>query len=150
VESVIVHKDALKMIKKIAKARYEKDEKEVIGFLIGHFHEDSIEIKDIVIPEQRATTTYVEVEEEVSLVNALIQSDKKGTNEFCVGFFHSHLGYGAFLSATDIETQRYWQKVNPRNIAVVYDPVNEEAKAFRIDEENDSFKEIEIPIKIKK
>ena len=138
------------MIKKIAKARYEKDEKEVIGFLIGHFHEDSIEIKDIVIPEQRATTTYVEVEEEVSLVNALIQSDKKGTNEFCVGFFHSHLGYGAFLSATDIETQRYWQKVNPRNIAVVYDPVNEEAKAFRIDEENDSFKEIEIPIKIKK
>ncbi len=150
VETVIVHKGALKKIKKISKARYEKEEKEVIGFLIGYFHEDSIEVKDIVIPEQKATSTYVEVEEEVSLVNALIKSNKKGTNKvWCVGYFHSHPGYRAFLSATDIETQIIWQRVNPRNIALVYDPVNEEAKAFRIDEEGDSFKEIELSIKIR-
>lgn len=147
-KSVIVHKGALKKIKKIAKARYEKDEKEVIGFLIGHFHEESIEIKDIVIPEQSATTTYVEVEEEVSLVNALIKSNKKGTNEFCVGWFHSHPGFKCFLSATDIETQENWQKVNPRNVALVYDPVHDEVKAFRIKIEEDSFKEVDIPIKI--
>ena len=139
-------KEAFKKIRKIAKSRYEKEEKEVIGFLIGYFHEETIEITDIIIPEQTANRTYVEVEEEVSLVNALIKSNKKGTNEVSVGWFHSHPGFKCFLSATDIETQMYWQRVNPRNIALVYDPVHTEVKAFRIVKEENSFREITIPI----
>lgn len=144
----MLDKGALKKIKKISKNVYEKEEKEVIGFLIGHFHEDTIEIKDIVIPEQSATTTYVEVEEEVSLVNALIKSTKSGSNEVCCGWFHSHPGFHCFLSATDIETQENWQKVNARNIALVYDPIHDEVKAFRIKRKEDSFKEVVIPVKI--
>ncbi|NVM54111.1 MAG: Mov34/MPN/PAD-1 family protein [Candidatus Helarchaeota archaeon] len=147
-EVIIVHKSAFKKIKKVAKAKFEKEEKEVIGFLIGHFHDESIEIKDIIIPEQTADRTFVEVEEEVSLVNALIKSNRIGTNEVCCGWIHSHPGFKCFLSATDIETQMYWQRVNPRNIALVYDPVHVEFKAFRIKKEEDSFQEIDIPIKI--
>lgn len=147
-EHVFLHQIAFRKVQKVAKAKYEKEDKEVIGFLIGHFHDELIEITDIVIPEQTANRTFVEVQEEVSLVNALIQSNKKGTNEICCGWFHSHPGFKCFLSATDIETQNYWQKVNPRNIAVVYDPLHKEVKAFRIKEEDDAYKEVDIPVKL--
>ncbi|NVM31494.1 MAG: Mov34/MPN/PAD-1 family protein [Candidatus Helarchaeota archaeon] len=147
-ETVILRKDALKKIRQFSKTKYENEEKEVIGFLIGFFREEEIEITDIIIPEQTGDRTYVEVEEEVSLVNALIKSNKKGTNEVCVGYFHSHPGYRAFLSAIDIETQVYWQKVNPRNIALVYDPIHSEVKAFRVEEVEDAFREITVSIKI--
>ncbi len=148
VEKIILHKLAFKKIKKIAKLMFEKEEKEVIGFLIGHFKDEFIEITDVIIPEQSANRTSVQVEEEISLVNALIKSNKKGTNEVSVGWFHSHPGFRCFLSAIDIETQIYWQRVNPRNVALVYDPLNKEIKAFRIKKEKDSVQEIPIPLKI--
>ena len=137
-EEIILKKLAFKKIKKIAKRKFDREDKEVIGFLIGYFHENSIEIKDIIVPDQTASKISVKVEEEVSLVNALIKSNKKGMYEICVGWFHSHPpGYGCFLSATDIETQMYWQRVNPRNIALVYDPLHREIKVFRTKKEND-------------
>ncbi len=60
----------------------------------------------------------------------------------------SHIFLTQVVSATDIETQENWQKVNPRNIALVYDPVHDEVKAFRIKREEDTFKEVDIPVKI--
>jgi len=148
-EEIILKKLAFKKIKKIAKRKFDREDKEVIGFLIGYFHENSIEIKDIIVPDQTASKISVKVEEEVSLVNALIKSNKKGMYEICVGWFHSHPpGYGCFLSATDIETQMYWQRVNPRNIALVYDPLHREIKVFRTKKENDLLGEINIPVRI--
>lgn len=147
-ESIILHKNAFEKIKSISKSIFEKEKKEVIGFLIGYLHESSIEIIDVVFPEQTANRTYVEVEEEVSLVNALIKAEKQGTNEICLGWYHSHPGFRCFLSATDIETQIHWQKVNPRNIALVYDPVHSEIKAFRIEIQNDAFKQIDVSLKV--
>ena len=147
-ESIILHKNAFEKIKSISKSIFEKEKKEVIGFLIGYLHETSLEIKDVIFPEQTANRTYVEVEEEVSLVNALIKGEKQGTNEICLGWYHSHPGFRCFLSATDIETQINWQKVNPRNIALVYDPVHSEIKAFRIEIRDDAFKQIDISLKV--
>lgn len=147
-ESIILHKSAFEKIRSISKSIFEKEKKEVIGFLIGYLHENSIEIKDVVFPEQTANRTYVEVEEEVSLVNALIKAEKQGTNEICLGWYHSHPGFRCFLSAIDIETQINWQKVNPRNIALVYDPLHSEMKAFRIEVQNDAFKQIDISLKV--
>ncbi len=147
-ETVILKKSAFKKIKKIAKTKFEKEDKEVIGFLIGYFDDEIIQVNDIIIPEQSASKIYVEVKEEVSLVDALIQSNRKGTNEVAVGWFHSHPGFSCFLSATDIETQENWQRVNSRNIALVYDPKTIEVKAFRIKKEEETFKEVDIPIKV--
>lgn len=147
-ELIILHKVAFEKIKSTSKSIFEKERKEVIGFLIGYFRQNSIEIKDIIIPAQTGDRTSVEVKEEISLVNALIKADRNGTNEICLGWFHSHPGFRCFLSATDIETQTHWQKVNPRNIALVYDPLHSEIKAFRIEEKDDSFKQIDISIKI--
>ena len=148
-DKVTLNKSTFKKIKKVAKAHYSRDEKEVIGFLIGYFHDKLIEITDIIIPEQTANRTFVKVEEEVTLVNALIKSQKKGIKTVCVGWWHSHPGFRCFLSATDIETQDYWQRVNPRNIALVYDPLNRELKAFRIEKEEDTFRELVIDVEIK-
>lgn len=147
-ELIILHKVAFEKIKNTSKSIFAKEQKEVIGFLIGHFQQNSIEIKDVIIPEQTGDSTHVEVEEEISLVNALLKADRNGTNEICLGWFHSHPGFRCFLSATDIETQIHWQKVNPRNIALVYDPLHSEVKAFRIKEEEGSFKQIDVSIKI--
>ena len=147
-EIIILKKRAFNKIKKIAKSKFKEGEKEAIGFLIGHFYEESVEITDIIVPDQSAERTYVEVKEEISLVNALINSTIKGTSEISVGWFHSHPGFRCFLSATDIETQDYWQRVNPRNVALVYDPLHSEVKAFRIKKEEDTFQQIDFPIKI--
>ncbi|MHA1129882.1 MAG: hypothetical protein ACTSQI_08855 [Candidatus Helarchaeota archaeon] len=148
-ETVVLNKGVFKKIKKIAQTHFNREKKEVIGFLIGFFHKYFIEIIDIIIPEQSANRTSVKVEEEVSLVNELIKSQKMGIKTVCVGWWHSHPGFRCFLSATDIETQDYWQRVNPRNVALVYDPVNSELKAFRIKKEEDTFQENVIPIEIK-
>jgi proteasome lid subunit RPN8/RPN11 len=48
-----------------------------------------------------------------------------------VGWYHSHLGYGCFLSETDVDTQgRMFGE--PEHCAVVVDPVQKEMAAFRM------------------
>lgn len=41
-----------------------------------------------------------------------------------VGWYHSHPGFGVFLSGTDLETQRYYFK-QIWQIAIVYDPIKD-------------------------
>ena len=41
----------------------------------------------------------------------------------CVGWYHSHPGFGPWLSGTDVETQKSQEMLNPRAVAVVVDPV---------------------------
>jgi len=40
-----------------------------------------------------------------------------------VGWYHSHPGFGCWLSGTDIATQSTIEKLDSRNIAVVVDPI---------------------------
>lgn len=46
-----------------------------------------------------------------------------GRDEICVGWYHSHPGWGCWLSHTDIETQKSQEMLNPKAVAVVVDPV---------------------------
>jgi len=46
-----------------------------------------------------------------------------GRDQICVGWYHSHPGFGPWLSGTDVETQRSQEMLNPRAFAVVVDPV---------------------------
>ncbi|PWI49551.1 hypothetical protein CEE45_00025 [Candidatus Heimdallarchaeota archaeon B3_Heim] len=49
--------------------------------------------------------------------------DQLSGPEFCVGWWHSHPGYGLFLSQTDITTHVYsFQLVQPLSVALVVDP----------------------------
>ena len=47
-----------------------------------------------------------------------------GITEDSVGWFHSHPGYGCWLSGTDQKTHESYEKLDKRCIAIVVDPVN--------------------------
>jgi proteasome lid subunit RPN8/RPN11 len=43
--------------------------------------------------------------------------------EMVVGWYHSHPGFGCWLSGVDINTQQSFEALNARAVAVVVDPV---------------------------
>merc|ERR1719420_1558352 len=46
-----------------------------------------------------------------------------GRQEMVVGWYHSHPGFGCWLSGVDINTQQSFEALNPRAVAVVLDPI---------------------------
>jgi 26S proteasome regulatory subunit N11 len=40
-----------------------------------------------------------------------------------VGWYHSHPGFGCWLSGVDINTQQSFEALNTRAVAVVVDPI---------------------------
>lgn len=46
-----------------------------------------------------------------------------GRPEMVVGWYHSHPGFGCWLSGVDMATQTSFEQLNPRAVAVVIDPV---------------------------
>ena len=46
-----------------------------------------------------------------------------GRNEIVVGWYHSHPGFGCWLSSTDINTQKTFEQQVERTVAVVVDPI---------------------------
>lgn len=46
-----------------------------------------------------------------------------GRPEMVVGWYHSHPGFGCWLSGVDIETQRSFEALGKRVVAVVIDPI---------------------------
>mmetsp|Transcript_61234 Transcript_61234/g.133006 ORF Transcript_61234/g.133006 Transcript_61234/m.133006 type:complete len:216 (-) Transcript_61234:42-689(-) len=53
------------------------------------------------------------------MLNMLKQT---GRPEMVVGWYHSHPGFGCWLSGVDINTQQSFEALNPRAVAVVVDP----------------------------
>ena len=46
-----------------------------------------------------------------------------GRPEMVVGWYHSHPGFGCWLSGTDMNTQQSFEALNPRAVALVVDPI---------------------------
>ena len=46
-----------------------------------------------------------------------------GRPEMVVGWYHSHPGFGCWLSGVDINTQQSFEALNQRAVAVVVDPI---------------------------
>jgi len=46
-----------------------------------------------------------------------------GRPEMVVGWYHSHPGFGCWMSGVDINTQQSFEALNQRAVAVVIDPV---------------------------
>lgn len=40
-----------------------------------------------------------------------------------VGWYHSHPGFGCWLSSVDVNTQQSFEALHPRSVAVVVDPI---------------------------
>ncbi|MEM1574931.1 MAG: Mov34/MPN/PAD-1 family protein [Nitrososphaerota archaeon] len=107
---------------KILKHSLTNLEREVIGLLIGKMQGQVLEIWDAVTGEQYGKQGFVELNEEIQAqIAEKLQKEKKGLT--IVGWYHSHPGLGVFLSGTDISTQKIYQKLYPKAVALVIDPL---------------------------
>ncbi len=94
---------------------------EVAGVLIGRLVGDVVEISDSDTGPQIGTTGHVKLARSVApLIAEKIQ--RQGRSEYIVGWYHSHPGFGCFLSSIDVDTQMGLQKMFSQCVALVVDP----------------------------
>lgn len=97
---------------------------EVMGLMLGQFVDDyTINCVDVFAMPQSGTTVSVESVDHVFQTKMLDMLKQTGRPEMVVGWYHSHPGFGCWLSSTDINTQSSFEALNSRAVAVVIDPI---------------------------
>ncbi|MHA1996206.1 MAG: Mov34/MPN/PAD-1 family protein [Candidatus Hodarchaeales archaeon] len=114
VVSVSINHELLKQITEHSKKAFPR---EAIGLLDGKMEKPG----EIVIGK----IFFVTVGEEYSVTFSDEDFKVFEDTEFCVGWWHSHPGFGLFLSETDINTHILsFQITQPHSVALVVDPTN--------------------------
>lgn len=72
---------------------------------------------------QSGTGVSVEAVDPVFQTKMLEMLKQTGRPEMVVGWYHSHPGFGCWMSGVDINTQQSFEALNQRAVAVVIDPV---------------------------
>lgn len=72
---------------------------------------------------QSGTGVSVEAVDPVFQAKMLEMLKQTGRPEMVVGWYHSHPGFGCWLSSVDINTQQSFETLNGRAVAVVVDPI---------------------------
>jgi len=97
---------------------------EVMGLMLGQFVDDyTITCVDVFAMPQHGTGVSVEAVDPVFQTNMLDMLKQTGRSEMVVGWYHSHPGFGCWLSGVDMNTQTSFEQLNQRAVAVVIDPV---------------------------
>lgn len=97
---------------------------EVMGLMLGEFVDDyTVRVVDVFAMPQSGTGVSVEAVDPVFQTNMLDMLKVTGRPEMVVGWYHSHPGFGCWLSGVDINTQQSFEALNPRAVAVVVDPI---------------------------
>ncbi len=95
---------------------------EVAGLMIGKVTSDAVEVWDTVTGLQQSSPAYVKLEESVMALVAEVLMENR-PDLYIVGWYHSHPGLNVFMSPIDVETQKVYQTMFPKAIALVIDPV---------------------------
>ena len=98
---------------------------EIMGLMTGYVSGNSIIVTDAFRLPVEGTETRVnaQAEAEEYMVNYLTASREGGIRqENAVGWYHSHPGYGCWLSGIDVQTQLTNQTFSDPFVAVVIDP----------------------------
>lgn len=97
---------------------------EVMGLMLGQFVDDyTITCVDVFAMPQHGTGVSVEAVDPVFQTNMLDMLKQTGRPEMVVGWYHSHPGFGVWMSGVDMHTQKSFEQLNPRAVAVVIDTV---------------------------
>jgi len=97
---------------------------EVMGLILGEFVDDyTVRVTDVFAMPQSGTGVSVEAVDPVFQTKMLDMLKQTGRPEMVVGWYHSHPGFGCWLSGVDINTQQSFEALNPRAVAVVIDPI---------------------------
>lgn len=135
---VYIDKNTLNHIDELSK----NSDREIFGYLIG-------------LISKWKKNIYIVIKEQIYIKNT-VRSNKFNTSQIegtagkyeqefqklkhsmgkenlrVVGWWHSHINLGCFLSLTDIHTQEYFFP-EPYQVALVVDPIREEVKFFTLD-----------------
>ncbi|KAL1657540.1 JAB1/Mov34/MPN/PAD-1 ubiquitin protease-domain-containing protein [Schizophyllum commune] len=97
---------------------------EVMGLMLGEFIDDyTVQVIDVFAMPQSGTTVTVESVDHVFQQKMVDMLKQTGRPEMVVGWYHSHPGFGCWLSNVDINTQQSFESLNSRSVAVVIDPI---------------------------
>lgn len=115
---------------------------EVMGFMLGDVSSWRgglySTVRDVVTTDLESSQSKVRFDRE-ALPKLFRGLDGSGFDYIIVGWYHSHPGHTCFLSRTDLDTQRAMFD-QPYHTAFVIDPLNEEAKAFKLS--GDGYEEV--------
>merc|ERR1719503_455579 len=121
--SETVHISSLALLKMLKHGRAGVP-MEVMGLMLGQFVDDyTINCVDVFAMPQSGTSVSVEAVDPVFQTKMLDMLKQTGRPEMVVGWYHSHPGFGCWLSGVDINTQQSFEALNARLVAVVIDPV---------------------------
>merc|ERR1719191_1135883 len=97
---------------------------EVMGLMLGEFIDDyTVRVVDVFAMPQSGNSVSVEAVDPVFQTRMLDMLKQTGRPEMVVGWYHSHPGFGCWLSGTDVNTQQSFEQLNQRAVAVVVDPI---------------------------
>lgn len=120
-EHYIIH--PLPLLKMIVHAR-KGIPFEVMGLMLGEKLNDyCITLVDVFAMPQTASNITVESFDPEFQADMMELLPKTGRPEMSIGWYHSHPGFGCWLSSTDVATQADFEKLDKRALAVVIDPI---------------------------
>lgn len=121
--SETVHISSLALLKMLRHGRAGVP-MEVMGLMLGKFVNDyTVHVTDVFAMPQSGTGVSVEAVDEVFQTKMMDMLQQTGRDQMVVGWYHSHPGFGCWLSSVDISTQQAFERLNPRAVAVVVDPI---------------------------
>ncbi|WVR04832.1 COP9 signalosome complex subunit 5 [Kwoniella sp. DSM 27419] len=97
---------------------------EIMGVMYGRVRDGTFWIMDAAALPVQGTETRVNAGNEAMeyMVNFQMANEEAGKSDLLRGWYHSHPGYGCWLSGIDVNTQLNNQKHNDPYLAVVIDP----------------------------
>ena len=97
---------------------------EVMGLMLGEYVDDyTVRVLDVFSMPQSGTGVSVEAVDPVFQQQMVDMLKQTGRPELVVGWYHSHPGFGCWLSGVDVNTAASFEKLNPRSVSVVVDPI---------------------------
>ena len=99
---------------------------EVMGLMQGEFIDDyTVRVIDVYSMPQSGNSVSVESVDPVFQQKMLEMLGQVGRTENCVGWYHSHPGFGCWLSSVDVTTAQSFENSTPqgRGVSIVVDPI---------------------------
>uniref|UniRef100_A0A7I3ZZM6 MPN domain-containing protein n=1 Tax=Physcomitrium patens TaxID=3218 RepID=A0A7I3ZZM6_PHYPA len=96
----------------------------VMGLMLVEFVDEyTVCVVNVFAMPQSGTGVSVEAVDPGFQTKMLHMLKQTGRPEMVVGWYHSHPGFGCWLSGVDINTQQSFEALNQRAVAVVVDPI---------------------------
>jgi len=117
---------------KVVEHAKSRGQEEVVGILIGRVEGQTVIVDDAITGriESTATRAVLPPETIAKIADDIIKQRIQGT---IVGWYHSHPGYGIFMSNVDISTQTRLQQFSQYVTAMIIDPSTDQVGFFTLD-----------------